>query len=291
MKKTLQIFVAALLAGCFAHSLPLALLAQSAGRVEFTARVAPTGGRPEPVRQLTFSLLRKSFDDIRTEALQDAPAPNLDQFADSLSVSPELKSWMKKHHSAELAGPDFIKSLTPDDLVDVPEFFHAYIGRNIGLKSLGLVNSKPKTKGGDSSPEKVEQARKEEYRGAIQKYLVMVPESTQGLDLDLTDINPYSKWQALVNDRQRKLDARISELAQQRYLAAQTDSDLEGRGSFAGIAPGSYWIALLGADAISGDIRLRWDIPVTVQPGETSRVELSNVNAIKPATLAQASNP
>jgi len=64
--------------------------------VEFTAQVAPTDGRPEPVRQLTFYLLRKSLDDIRQEALLVEPAPDFDKFVDGLTVSPKLKEWMKK---------------------------------------------------------------------------------------------------------------------------------------------------------------------------------------------------
>ena len=38
-------------------------------RIEFAAHVAPTGGQPEPVRQLTFYLLRKSLEDIREGGL------------------------------------------------------------------------------------------------------------------------------------------------------------------------------------------------------------------------------
>jgi hypothetical protein len=75
-------------------------------------------------------------------------------------------------------------------------------------------------------------------------------------------------------------------LAEERYLAAHTDTDLEGHGSFAGIAAGRYWIAVLGTEAISGDVRLRWDFPVTVRQGETARVELSNLNAVRPSTAA-----
>jgi len=34
--------------------------------------------------------------------------------------------------------------------------------------------------------------------------------------------------------------------------------------------------------AVAGDVRLRWNVPVTVRPGETIRVELTNLNAAKP---------
>ena len=99
-------------------AMPARLPAQATGAVEFSAEVAPTGGRPEPVRQLTFYLLSKSLDGIRAEAAQLEPAPDLDKFVDGLTVSPELKSWMKKHHSVQLSGTDFTKSLTPDEIID-----------------------------------------------------------------------------------------------------------------------------------------------------------------------------
>ena len=72
--------------------LPAHLAAQSTGRIEFMALVTPTGGQPEPVRQLTFYLLRKSVEDIRAEALQTAPAPALDKFIDGLSCFAGIES-------------------------------------------------------------------------------------------------------------------------------------------------------------------------------------------------------
>src|SRR5712692_8469279 len=40
----------------------------ASGMIEFVARAMPTAGRAEPVRQITFYLLKKSFADIRKEA-------------------------------------------------------------------------------------------------------------------------------------------------------------------------------------------------------------------------------
>ncbi len=117
-----------------------------------------------------------------------------------------------------------------------------------------------------------------------------MPESVAGIDLDFGDINPSPKWEHLLSDQRQRLDTRTFELAQQQYLAAQTDTDLEGRGSFAGLAPGTYWIGMIGIQAMSGDVRLRWDLPVTVRPGETTRVELTNLNATKSLRAAQDSN-
>jgi hypothetical protein len=279
----------ALFIGSLMVLLPARLGAQSSGRIEFTALVAPTGGRPEPVRQLTFYLLRKSLEDIRAEALQSAPAPDLEKFIDALSVSPELKAWMKKHHSIRLSGGDFTKSLSPEDIVNIPEYFKAYMARNMAFKGMGFPEPKFKEKDRDSNPVKYNQ-EKDQYLAAIRKFVAAMPESVQGIDVELNDIDPYPKWDVLVHKQRRLQDTHAFELAQERYLVAQSDTDLDGHGSFAGIAPGNYWIGMLGAEAISGDVHLHWDLPVTVRQGETSRIELSNLNASRPSIEAQNSN-
>ena len=110
------------------------------------------------------------------------------------------------------------------------------------------------------------------------------------MDLELIDLNPYAKWESLEGKQRKLLDTRAFQLAEERYLVAHTDTDLDGHGSFAGVAPGNYWIGMLGAEAISGDVRLHWDFPVTVRQGETASVELSNLNAVRPNTTAQNSN-
>jgi hypothetical protein len=279
----------ALFIGFLMILLPARLAAQSTGRIEFTAHVAPTGGRPEPVRQLTFYLLRRSLEDIRAEALQSAPAADLENFIDALGVSPELKAWMKKHHSVQLSGGDFTKGLSPEDIVDIPEYFKAYMARNMAFRGMGFPEPKFKEKDRDSNPEKYKQ-EKDQYLAAIRKFVAAMPESVQGIDIELNDIDPYPKWDVLVHKQRRLQDTHAFELAQERYLVAQSDTDLDGRGSFAGITPGNYWIGMLGAEAISGDVRLHWDLPVTVRRGETSRVELSNLNASRPSIEAQNSN-
>ena len=91
-------------------------------------------------------------------------------------------------------------------------------------------------------------------------------------------------------NKRKLLESRAFRLARERYLVARTDTDLDGHGTFAGLAPGNYWIGMFGAEAISGDVRLRWDFPVTVRPGETASVELSNLNAVRPNTTAQNSD-
>jgi hypothetical protein len=70
------------------------------------------------------------------------------------------------------------------------------------------------------------------------------------------------------------------EFAQTKYLAGKADTDLDGRGSLAGLAPGEYWVSTLNLDANAGDTRLGWDVQVTIRAGRTTRVELTNLNAI-----------
>jgi len=101
----------------------------------------------------------------------------------------------------------------------------------------------------------------------------------QGIDIDLSDVNPSVKWQRLVSEHSQHLDDRTFDLAEQRYLAAKTDTDLEGHGNLVGLPPGEYWISTLSLEAAAGDIRLRWDVPFTVEAGQTARVELTNLNA------------
>jgi hypothetical protein len=279
----------ALFLGSLIVLLPARLAAQSTGRIEFTARVAPTGGQPEPVRQFTFYLLRKSVEDIRVEALQTVPVTDFDKFVDGLAVSPELKAWMKKHHSVRLSDEDFTKSLTPEEIVGIPEYFKAYMSHNEAFRGVGFPEPKFKEKERVSNPEKYN-AQKEEYLAAIRKFIGNTPSTVQGMDIELVGVNPYAKWEALENKQRRNLETRAFQLAEERYLVARTDSDLDGRGSFAGVPPGNYWIGMFGAEAASGDVHLHWDFRVTVRPGETAQVELSNLNAARPSYEAQNSN-
>ena len=196
MKTKSCIRAMALFIGFLMIALPAHLAAQSTGRVEFVALVAPTGGQPEPVRQLTFYLLRKSVEDIRKETLQTAPAPDLEKFIDGLDVSPELKAWMEKHHSVRLSGEEFTKSLTPGDIMDIPEYFKAYMTHNEAYRGAGFPEPKFKEKDLKSNPEKY-QAKKEEYKAAVRKFIGGAPSTVQGMDLELIDLNPYPRWTAL----------------------------------------------------------------------------------------------
>src|SRR5213082_2954410 len=90
------------------------------GAVEFTARIAPTAARPEPVRQFTFYILTKSYADIVKEVEEQSVIPSRDEFIDDLKVSTELKDWLKAHDVFDLTMPDLDRLLTPDDILHVP---------------------------------------------------------------------------------------------------------------------------------------------------------------------------
>src|SRR5579864_6061938 len=67
MRNRLSLFVVF----CSFLSLCQASFGQGAtGTLDVTARIAPTGARPEPVRQFTFYILTKSYGEILKEAAE-----------------------------------------------------------------------------------------------------------------------------------------------------------------------------------------------------------------------------
>src|SRR5271156_4882751 len=103
----------------------------------------------------------------------------------------------------------------------------------------------------------------------------------------MTAGNPPGKWAQIQFERKRRGQRGAPQLAPTKYLAAQTDTDLEGRGTVANLPAGNYWISTLNLDAGAGDSRLRWDVPIVVQAGRSTRIELTNLNA----TDAHGSTP
>ncbi len=257
-------------------SLPQA--AAQAGAIEFVARVTPTVGRAEPVRQLTFYLLRRSLADIQKEVEQAEPKADLDRFIESLEVSKELKAWMKKKRSVELAGTDFLRQLKVNDILDVPEFYDAYLSRNIG--DVGVNFPAPRYRESDrtQNPQRYEKLR-QDYREVLRKFIENNPQTVEGMDLHLEGVNPGQRWAQQHSELRLRARKRALLLAQTRYLLAKTETDLEGRGGFGRIPAGEYWLGTLETEAVAGDVHLRWDTPVTVRAGETTHLELSNLNA------------
>jgi hypothetical protein len=256
-------------------------VAQTAGTLNFTARITPTAARPEPVRQFTFYVLTKSYSDVVKEVEEQSPLPTRDKFVDELKLSPELKEWLKAHDVFDLTAPGFDRQLTADDIIHVPEFLLAYQRSNSGGVTHGLPL--PKYHEADKT-EKPDRYKKQvqEYHTALKKFIQSHPETVAGTELELVEVSPQRKWQQLQAEHKKRVVYLAPSVAQTKYLAAKADTDLDGAGSVASLPAGNYWISTLNLDANAGDVRLLWDVPVTIAPGQTVRVELTNVNAIDP---------
>ncbi len=251
------------------------------GSIEFVARATPSSGIAEPVRGLPFYLLSKSYAEIWKEAERNQPLPDLNGFIDKLDVSDELKAWMKKNHTVAISGEEFVKSLTVPDIMNVPEFFKAYVDRNAGDQSINFPDPKYKPSDKVKNPARYEKMR-QEYLDAIRKFIAANPDSTSGMDLNLDSIDPGPAWRTLAAKRDPAVKSRALELAQTHYLVAKTETDLDGRGALRGVAPGNYWLGTLEIYATIGDARLKWDTPVHVVAERTAYLELTNSNAAGP---------
>jgi hypothetical protein len=256
-----------------------ASLAQSAtGTIEFLARVTPTGARPEPVRDFTFYVLTKSYTEIVKEMEDKDPIPARNEFIETLKVSPELKAWLKDHEILDLTMPDVDKSITPEDVMRVPEFKAAYERSNSG----GVTDGFPKPKYTEAEktehPDKYEK-HKQEYIAALKKFVQTHPETISGMELELDAVNPQKKWATLETQQRKRIQRTAPDTAQTKFLIAKADTNLDGHAYISGLAPGKYWISTLNLDAASGDMRLRWDVPIVIQAGQTTRVELTNLNS------------
>ncbi len=251
--------------------------ASASGMIEFVARAMPTAGRAEPVRQITFYLLKKSFADIRKEAEAAESKPDLDKFIAGLKVSAELKDWMIQKKTVNLGSPDIVPMLNADDILKVKEFLDAYLTANAGMRA-GLPQPKYREADRAKNPEKYAK-QKDQYHAALRKFIEANPLTIEGTETALELMSPQRAWAQLNAEHDRRLVRRLPELAQTRYLVAKTDTDLEGRALLSEVPAGTYWLSTLGQAVAAGDVRLRWDVEVTVKPGQTTRLELSNLNA------------
>ena len=257
------------------------------GSIEFVARATPSGGLEEPVRGFPFFLLSKSFEAIEKDADTTVPKPDMDAFIAKLDISPELKAWMKKNSWVSLSGDDFIHKVKPDDVMAVPEFNTAYMDRNSGDQASPDF-PKPKYKPTDKlkNPAKY-QKLSAEYLDEVHHYIEQHPKSIDGIDAGLADIDPTSTWRALMGKRPPEIRRRALDLAQSTYLVARTETNLQGQGFLRAIPPGTYWLSTLDVPAAVGDQRALWDVQVTIRPGETQEVALSNSNSVQSSAALQ----
>jgi hypothetical protein len=255
---------------------------EGTGTLEFAAFVSPTGAKPEPVREFTFYVLTKSFDDIKHEIEEANGAPNRDKFIEGLKLSPELREWLRHHETLDLTLPGTDKQITSDDILHVPEFLAAYQRSNSG----GVANGIPKPKYKDSDktdhPEKYEKEH-DSYFKALKGYIQGHPESIAGIELEMEGINPAKKWAEAQNGFKKRVNQQAPMLAQTKYLTIKVDTNLDGRARVTRLPAGSYWLSTLGMEAGAGDSRLKWDVPVTIPAGQTVRLELTNLNSTETA--------
>ncbi|HET6931380.1 MAG TPA: hypothetical protein VFI45_13740 [Candidatus Acidoferrum sp.] len=274
MRNRLSLFIFS----CSFLSLGPASFGQGAGgTLELTARIAPTGARPEPVRQFTFYILRKSYGDILKEAADQFPLADREEFISNLKISPELKAWMKQHAIIDLTAPDVDKLITPDDVMNIPEFFAGYERSNSGGVTNGLPMPKYREADAEANPTKYFKL-KQEYMSATKKFVESHPSTISGMETELGGVNPKYKWDKALQEHNQKVAQLAPDLAQSKYMAGKGDTDLDGHLVIKGLAPGSYWVSSLGLDAAAGDRRLLWDVPVTVQAGAPTQLTLSNLN-------------
>jgi hypothetical protein len=234
------------------------------------------------VRTLPFYLLSKSYADIQKEAEAASPVANQDKFIDALDVSKELKAWMKTNHRVNLSGEDFTKMLKADDIMNVPEFFAAYTERMVGDHTAGFPTPKYKLEDRAKNPAKYD-LLVTEYHDAIRTFIIADPDSKDNLDMSLEEVNPGHKWDMVKAKHTAELTLETADLARGKYLVARAETDMQGQGALRGIPPGNYWLGTLNIEAVVGDARERWDVPVTVRAGQPAYVTLSNINAVKPA--------
>jgi len=248
------------------------------GTLDFTARVTPTAAKPEPVRDFTFYVLTKSYDEIVKEIDERDGPPARDKFIDDLKISPELRAWLHKHDATDLTLPGVDKLFTPDDVLHVPEFLLAYQRSNSGGVTSGIPVPRFREADKTENPDRYEKQH-QEYLSALKKFITARPETMAGMELELDGVNPARKWAELENRHRRRVQQIAPAEAQTKYLAAKADTDLDGHASIAGLAPGSYWLSTLALVASAGDAHLRWDVPVKIAAGQTLRIELTNLNA------------
>jgi hypothetical protein len=248
------------------------------GAIDVSAHITPTGSQPDPVRQFPFYVLTKSYADITKEVEGQDVLPTRDKFIDGLKVSPELKTWLKAHDILDLTSPDIDKLLTTDDIMKVPEFFDAYERSNSGGVTKGLPVPKYREADKQANPDKY-QKQKEEFLAATRKFIDTNPYTVQGIELELSAVNPGTAWNDLHIEHNHTVAQFAPDTAQLKYLAGKAVTDLDGHALINGLPPGNYWVSSLGTDASSGDRRLLWDVPVAVQAGQTTHVDLSNLNA------------
>ncbi len=88
-----------------------------------------------------------------------------------------------------------------------------------------------------------------EYQQAVRHYLDSFPDTKEGIDVDLEEVNPQWKWNELEVKVKRERSARVVSLAQSKYLIARVETNLQGQGFIHNLRPGDYWLSTLDVSA------------------------------------------
>ncbi|MCI0627449.1 MAG: hypothetical protein L0387_38350 [Acidobacteria bacterium] len=228
-----------------------------------------------------FYLMRTPLAEIEKIAREEVAPPDFDTFVDGLDklkVSDELKEWMKRTGSATTQGDRFISSLTTDDVMDVPEFRNAYVTRNLIMVGLGFPKRKAKATDRENNPAKWEESEKQ-FWSAVRNYLTLHPDSKQHMDEHLLDLTADIEWRSEQARHEERVRQHAQQLLYTRYLVAQTETNYDGFARLSNLPAGRFWLSTLWQEARAGDVRLRWELPVELQPAETVSLRLNNANA------------
>ena len=262
--------------------LSLSLPAQTPqASLEITVLASPSGGRAELVRGHTFYLLRDSLDAIERTAELENPAPLLAEFADATDLSDELKEWIKRTGVTDFRGEKFLKALEPDDIMVITEFHTAYVESNQSMVGLGFPRHKGKLTDREKKPEKWAK-QSAAYESKLRTYIVLHPESRDGMERNLIELNPGPQWARKRQAHAASLRRTVLRLINERYIAARGETNLEGRIRFVA-PPGIYYVTNLWEPARAGDAMLLWELSVELPRPIAYRFELNNANALDPA--------
>jgi len=256
------------------------------------AGVVFKSGDVRPVARTDFFLLPASLEAISIEA---APAGGIkvnqrfDEWVDELpAVSREFRAWLKTHHTVA-----FLAALSDevalDDLVSIPEFIEWLKEPRLplwrlrsGISAYEAISKVPKYPKEDRDPKK-QTERIQKFRLAIQKVMLTDDgKKAQWLSDMLFAIADRHKddlnYNLVMRDRLRKALSLGATVAP-TFAKAQTKTSLAGEAQIAGLKPGTYWISNLRPSRL-GTSTILWDLKVTLEPGKTLEVELSNDNAL-----------
>src|SRR2546422_10480115 len=120
--------------------------------------------------------------------------------------------------------------LTPDDVVDIPEFQDAYMTANTGGLAPGMPRPKYSEALKTSHPAKYERLR-QQYITALKKFVAMDPGTLAGIEAYLDAVNPARGWNQLAAAHRNRMARRGPGIVQTRVVVGQRGRGFERGGS------------------------------------------------------------